>query len=47
MFLKKNLLPQNWYRLSEGRVAPPLILWFFGVPAGFCVVLWALFFRGK
>ena len=31
----------------EGRVGPPLLLYFLGVPGGLCVVLWAFFFRGK
>lgn len=31
---------------THGRVAPPLILWFLGVPGGLCVLLWFFFFRG-
>lgn len=31
----------------EGRVAPPLILWFLGVPGFICILLWLFFWRGK
>jgi hypothetical protein len=31
----------------EGRVGPPLLLWFLGVPGGICVLLWLVFWRGK
>ncbi len=31
----------------EGRVGPPMLLWFLGVPGSICVVLWALVWRGK
>jgi hypothetical protein len=30
---------------TEGRIGPPLLLWFFGVPGGVCLVLWLFFFR--
>jgi len=30
----------------EGRVLPPLILWFLGVPGGIVLLLWLFFFRG-
>ena len=31
----------------EGRVGPPILLWFLGVPGGVCLVLWLAFWRGK
>jgi len=31
----------------EGRVAPPLLLYFLGVPGGICVLLWFFIWRGK
>jgi len=31
----------------EGRVGPPLLLYFLGVPGGICVLLWAFIWRGK
>jgi hypothetical protein len=31
----------------EGRVGPPVLLYFLGVPGGLCVLLWFLFWRGK
>ncbi len=30
----------------DGRVGPPLLLWFLGVPGGLVLVLWLFFFRG-
>lgn len=32
---------------ENGRVGPPLLLWFLGVPGGVCILLWVFFFRGK
>jgi hypothetical protein len=31
---------------KEGRVLPPVLLYFLGVPMGLCLILWLLFFRG-
>lgn len=31
---------------KDGRVLPPLLLYFLGVPFGVCLILWFLFFRG-
>jgi hypothetical protein len=32
---------------AKGRVMPPLLLYFFGVPGFLCILLWLFFFRGK
>jgi hypothetical protein len=32
---------------AKGRVMPPLLLYFFGVPGFLCILLWIFFFRGK
>jgi hypothetical protein len=31
----------------EGRVGPPLLLYFLGVPGGICLLLWVFIWRGK
>ena len=31
---------------SEGRVLPPLLLYFFGVPGFICLMLWFFMWRG-
>ena len=31
---------------EQGRVLPPLILYWIGVPGFVCLLLWAFFFRG-
>jgi hypothetical protein len=31
----------------EGRVGPPLLLWFLGLPGGLCLLLWFFVWRGK
>ena len=38
---------KDLYKNAEGRVAPPLILWFLGVPGSVCLLLWVFFWRGK
>jgi hypothetical protein len=31
---------------EDGRVGPPLLLWFLGVPGSICVALWFFVWRG-
>ncbi len=32
---------------TEGRVGPPMLLWFLGVPGSICVLLWFFIWRGN
>lgn len=32
---------------EEGKIGPPLLLWFLGVPGGLVLILWLFFFRGR
>jgi hypothetical protein len=47
-FPKKDLetMRQSMRALRDGRIGPPLLLWFLGVPGSIVLVLWFFFFRG-
>lgn len=36
---------QNHYKVMEGRIMIPIILWLLGVPGSVVLVLWFFFFR--
>jgi hypothetical protein len=40
----KNLMTQ--LENAQGRVAAPLLMYFFGVPGFICFLAWLFFFRG-
>lgn len=39
-------LIQKYALNTEGRIGPPLLLWFLGVPGGIVFLLWLFVFRG-
>jgi hypothetical protein len=38
---------KNYLEDIHGRVAPPLLLYFLGVPGGICLLLWLFVWRGN